>query len=205
MPVLRLDLSDPFAFPRLFALMLHPQNEGRREEFFAFAQEQAPLPEDVPKYRMLDVARKAYLYDGRPMTGGMLAGVAFYRSLQAAAHHREHQGIERAFFVVSEATKFSRETVRKAWTSHKSVSHLWAVRFVKPEIFDPEGLSRFIGFAEHLRILGLSLDRGGVLNDHDPWEVQSEPAPPTFEIEIAPLPKQALTALPNFSPRGRYN
>ena len=208
MSVLRLDLSDPFAFPRLFALMMYPQDQGRREEFFAFAQEQAPLPETLPKYRMLDIVRKPYLYGGRPMDRGMLAGMVFYSSLQTAANHREYQGIERAFFAVSElieVRKFGREKVRKAWTSHKSVSHLWAVRYVKPEMLDPEELPRFIGLAEHLRLLGLSPDRGAVLNGHEPWEVQGEPATPAFEVEIGPLPERALRSLQNFSPRERYN
>lgn len=147
MPLLELggwpDQPDGLELPRLLAVMLFPEDQTRREEFLAWAREQANLYDakaatQAPLYRALDQLKKYFIQRGLPVKAGELAGHILITLRRLAEHHADLGAtLTHAKNVVSRCVVSARSfdgrpvassprTLHAAWASHRNVAHLWA-------------------------------------------------------------------------------
>jgi len=219
------DTVQGYGFAHVFAVMLFPKDSKKRDEFLAFAREQAPLePRSsdaaaVPLYRVLNHARTHFLKSEKRVYRGSLSGEILRTLLQIHTHHRSERSdepsVNKAIAVFARRSLIASSTLENAWANFRPAAHLWCALTViqysgncdsVPADLDPsedDGLLGFLSVAESIRLNAEKVttrakngaDRSSVLRPAETWKVP--PAVPLLRvgIEVPPLTAPELAQL----------
>lgn len=199
----------------VLAVMLYPQNAGRRESWLAAAMARAYAvgqQEGYPEERLrefhkyiaalwrLPLAPTRVFQDGASrIQRALLCGQMLRFLLSLAHHHQRHCTVERARLLTIEfiQPQVSESLLEKAWPEFKPAVHLWSVI---DEILGPDGIPNssdersleIVGLAESCRRVA---EEARLLDQREMWVAPKGSGTPPVEVVIQQLPKEMLAFL----------